>query len=244
MAEKFETFPSSAESGPVAEFYETHCVKRTYLFKVKKCTDKQCRFHEPLNSVEIEDFPDLIPYEVNGILHYKKGTDPEEKNIPSLLLDVSKRPHNIHFPPTAQSGKNVGMLVKCVECKKPSLMHSKTKLKLSECNVLKRSLSGLQYVCCAAFSSYEPDENNDIFAKAYVRENLSCLTDIELTYYSTNIFPDVCIHCGTKQNLVPKSVVNYPRCRARACSKLDEALRRKRKTVTASDLQQKKKKTS
>ena len=104
--------------------------------------------------------------------------------------------------------------------------------------------SGLQYVCGEAFSSYEPDENNEIFAKAYVRENLSCLTDIELTYYSTNIFPDVCIHCGLKQNLVQKSVENYPRCRASACSKLGEVLRRKRKTVTASDLQQKKKKTS
>ena len=133
---------------------------------MKKCTDKQCRFHESLNSIEeIEDFPDPIPYEGNGIPNYK-GTDPEEKNIPSLLLDVSKRPHNILFPPTAQSGKNVGMLVKCMECKKPRLMHSKTKLKLSECNALKRSLSGLQYVCGATFSSYEPDENNDIFAKA------------------------------------------------------------------------------
>ena len=139
IAEKFGTFPSSAESGPVAKFYETHCVKGTDLFQVKKCTDKQCSFHEPLNSVEIEGFPDPIPYEVNGIPHYK-GTDPEEKNIPSLLLDVSKRPHNILFPPTAQSGKNVRMLVKCVECKKPRRMHSKTKLKLSDCNILKRSL--------------------------------------------------------------------------------------------------------
>ena len=68
-------------------------------------------------------------------------------------------------------------------------MHSKTKLKLSESNVLKRSLRGLRYVCGGAFPSYEPDENNEIFAKAYVRENLSCRTDIELTYYSTNIFP-------------------------------------------------------
>ena len=140
-------------------------MKRTYLFQVKKCTDKQCCFHEPLNSVEeIEDFPDPIPYEVNGIPHYKNGTDPKEKNIPSLLLNVLTRPHYITFPPTAQSGKNVGMLVKCVECKKPRLMHSKTKLKLSECNVLKQSLvdystfvvqcletitSGLQYVCGA-----------------------------------------------------------------------------------------------
>ena len=154
IAEKLGTFPSSAESGPVAEFYETHCVKRTDLFQVKKCTDKQCRFHAPLNSVEeIEDFPDPIPYEVNGIPHYKKGTNPEEKNIPSLLLDVSKGPHNIPFPLTAQPGKNVGMLVKCVEYKKPRLMHSKTELKLSECNVLERSLSGLQYFCGAAFSS-------------------------------------------------------------------------------------------
>ena len=44
IAEKFGTFPSSAESGLVAEFYGTHCVKRTYLFQVKKCTDKNAVF--------------------------------------------------------------------------------------------------------------------------------------------------------------------------------------------------------
>ena len=95
------------------------------------------------------------------------------------------------------------------------MLHSKTKLKLSDINVLKRSLSGLQYICGSVFSSYQLDDA--IFEKVFVRENLSCVTDIELTYYSTNIFPDVCIYCGTKQNLVPKSLENNPRCRARAC---------------------------
>ena len=122
------------------------------------------------------------------------------------------------------------------------MLHSKTKLKLSDINVLKQTLSGLQYICGSVFSSSQLD--NAIFEKVFVRENLSCVTDIQLTYYSTNIFPDVCIHCWRKQNLVPKSMENYPRCRARACFEKGDVVRRKRKVVTSNDLQQKKKKVS
>ena len=94
------------------------------------------------------------------------------------------------------------------------------------------------------FSDFESDKIQNIFSKVYVRENLSCSIAVELTYYSSNIFPDVCIHCGTKQNLLPTSTETYPRCRGRACSKQGDVLRRKRKIITSNDLNQKKSKSS
>lgn len=30
--------------------------------------------------------------------------------------------------------------------------------------------------------------------------------DIEVTFYSSDIYSNVCVHCGTKRNLIPKEV--------------------------------------
>ena len=112
--------PSTADTKVVSDFNQKHCIKRTYFFQVKKYSDQQCTFHEPLTSEqEISDFPDPIPYEENGIEHYKMGSDSVEKCMQSLLLDSSKRPHNNPFSPMAQRAKNVGLTVKGVECKEP-----------------------------------------------------------------------------------------------------------------------------
>ena len=133
------------------------------------------------------------------------------------------------------------MTIRCIDCKKQRVIYSKTKLKSAELNLLKRALSGLQYLWGSVFSEFDNDENNHIFSKVHVRENLACMMGMELTYYSSGIFPDACVHCGSKQNLV-KCVENYPRCRSRECHEKGDVVRRKRKTVTLNDLTSKKKK--
>ena len=59
---------------------------------------------------------------------------------------------------------------------------------------------------------------------------------------NVTIHPDVCIHCGSKRNLVPKNVAVFPRCRSVECNKKGDVARRKRKVVTVDDLGGKKKK--
>ena len=86
---------------------------------------------------EITEFPDLEPYEVDGVQHYKAGNDPTEKYIPSKLVDPEKSPHNIPFPPSAQTAKHVALTIKCVECEKQRLLHSKHKLKEQRVKTLK-----------------------------------------------------------------------------------------------------------
>lgn len=78
---------------------------------------------------------------------------------------------------------------------------------------LKRPLSGLQYICSSAFSKFDSENEKSIMNEVFVRENISCTTNIKLTYYSDDdIFQRICIHWRTKQNLVPKKIENYPQC--------------------------------
>ena len=71
------------------------------------------------------------------------------------------------------------------------------------------------------------EESSNIFNKVFVGENLSCTSEMELTYYSAAIFPDTCIHCASKQNLI-KSIEHYPQ-KVRNVTKKVDVLRRKRK---------------
>ena len=117
--ERFAGMNSLADSKSVpnvAEFFEKHCASRTYFFQIRKCNDVDCKYHKPIRgNKEIDIFPDPVPHEVDGVLHYEPGSDAEEKFLPSTLEDVKKRPHNIPFSPTAQTAKNIGFIIRCEE---------------------------------------------------------------------------------------------------------------------------------
>ena len=135
--------------------FEKHCISRTCFFQVKKCDDPNCTFYKPTRSDHsIDTFPDPIPHEVDGILHYQPGIDEEEKFPPSTLKDVVKRPHDIPFNPSSQTAKNVGFIVKCEECNKSRLLHAKHKLKANDLERAKRMISTVAYMCGSFLSEY------------------------------------------------------------------------------------------
>ena len=112
--------------------------------------------HNRITSNEdITNFPDPEPYEIDNVQHYKPGDDPTEKYLPSKLENPEKQPHGIPFPPTAQTAKNVGFVIKCSECEKPRLLHSKHKLKESQQKILKLFISKIIFICGSALSEYE-----------------------------------------------------------------------------------------
>ena len=108
------------------QFLERHTVERTYYFQVFNCKTTECKFHKPLRGDEPTPRGDPVPFiDDEGITHYKQGDDPEETYIPSKLENLTKRNHGMDFSPSAKTALNVGILIKCSECKKPTLMHSK-----------------------------------------------------------------------------------------------------------------------
>ena len=114
---------------------------RTYFFQIRKCDNPSCDYHGVLRGSEpITPFPDPIPYEDDGVMRYKEGTDKDEAHLPSKIEDPSKMDHKIPFTPSAQTAKNVGLVVKCDECCKPRLLHAKHKLKGQQFECIKTDL--------------------------------------------------------------------------------------------------------
>lgn len=237
----------SKDAQNVLDFYEKHCITRTYFFQIRKCSDISCKFHKPIRGGdEIDVFPDPVPQEMDGILHYNPGSDADEKFLPSKLLDVEKGSHNIPFSPSGQTAKNVGFVIKCQECSKPRLLHSKHKLKQDDQKGAKRMISKLTYMCGSVLSEYlgtGNDRDEKYLKSLFVRENISCSSKIELPYYTVDFYPKICIYCGITgtSRTLGNSVEHYPKCVE--CAQKPEVVRRKRKAVVASDLNKKTKKT-
>ena len=96
----------------------------------------------------------------------------------------------------------LGLTVKCVECEKPRIIHSKNKLKQTEVDHLKRALSGQQDMCGGVFGEFVREKHAGILSIVFVRENLSCVVAIDFTYFSAAIYPDVCAYIVV-QNIYP-----------------------------------------
>ena len=119
--------------------------------------------------------------------------------LPSILQNVEKSPHGIPFSPTAQTAKNVGFVITCMECEKPRLLHSKQVIKKDDLKSAKRMMQKVSYMCGAALSEYAGsgnDRDERHLKTIYVRENIACTSKIELLYYSVEKYPVVCIYCG------------------------------------------------
>ena len=49
-------------------------------------------------------------------------------------------------------------------------------------------------------SGNEPAREKHVASKVFARENLSCLSKIELSHYPEDFYLKVCIHCGMQGN--------------------------------------------
>ena len=124
-------------------------------------------------------------------MQYKEGIDKDEKYLPSKIEDPSKADHKIPFTQTAQTAKNVGLLLNCDECSKLRLLHAKHKLQMKKLNELKHILNYLVYVCGSSLTELDEEIADNIVDAVYVKENLSCNQMIELPYFSCQTHQDV-----------------------------------------------------
>ena len=105
------------------EFYNKHCVSRTYYFHIFKWSEADCPWHEPIRLGKIANIGEPVPSEIaDDTVKYILGSDPSEKFLPSKFENPGKRTHGIPFTPTAQTVINVGKIVKSIHCFKPCVV--------------------------------------------------------------------------------------------------------------------------
>jgi hypothetical protein len=120
------------------------------------------------------------------------------------------------FSPSAQLAKNVGIVIECCECNKWRVLYSKTKLDAMELSTLERYFDTIQYTCGDSFDILanitESENNNEndnigkIFEKVKVNNSLTCNSTMEIPYYSSGLFEDICFQCGK----IPEEDDNEP----------------------------------
>lgn len=200
------------------KFMDHCCFIRKYVFGVKKCGKDDCRICSPPRlPKDIFDQLHHLPDPVADGEHYKTfenvyGCMTTEKDCPSLK-NPSKKPHGIPFSPSAQTARK---LVLCSECLKPRVVYSRLKLKIDEEYALERTLAGVLFTCGSSLKELEvehipsdPLYVQTLMERAFVRENLTCDEPVEVSYYSSEKFQDLCIHCACVADAVEGA---YPIC--------------------------------
>ena len=188
-----------------------HCCKeRTYFFCVKKCGNIECTTCKAVRCSpdvfeQLHDLPDPTPSLDNEghYMHFNDiyGSDTSEKYKPSLVCNTSKG-HQIPFNPVKQHVLNTRLKIECSECCKPRLVYSKFKITKPDTRAFKNVMDNVLYTCGASLTEFPANENQSpVMEKLFVRRNLTCLTPVEALYYSSDIYPECCSHCGSRRRL-------------------------------------------
>ena len=139
--------------------------------------------------------------------------------------------HGIPFSPSAQTAKTVKQTVTCIDCEKPRVIYSATKLSAHENGILTRILGLYQYSCGSELQELKPEDSDKapricaLLEKVFVKANLSCASPMEIPYYSSGVFPPVCYHCGAQNTDTEDG--QYPMCADCVASKRQPPLKRK-----------------
>ena len=225
-------------------FCNKYCVSRTYHFHIFKCSDADFPWHEPITFGKIDNSGEPVPSEIaDGTVKYILGSDPSEKFLPSKLKNSDKRTHEIPFISTAQTAINVGKIVKCIHYLKPLVVYEKKKLSDAHKSLIKRMLNDFPYVCGTVFHDLPiDDKNKDSYnlEMLHCRENLTCESPMEIPYYSSKLFKNLCFYCGRERNRIQSNIEFYPQCTSCQSKTAKVA---KGKQVVASVVVKKKQKT-
>ncbi|GET01947.1 uncharacterized protein LOC111130598 [Rhizophagus clarus] len=156
-----------ANKPKLQEFMEHCCQKCLYFFEIKKCGNDECNICRPIRSnpdvfKELKGLPDPIPgpddhYMSFSEIYEKKTTEEhcsslqnrKPRNIPSNI--EKKEGNGMDFSPTAQFGKNVRTVIKCVECNKPRVLYACHKISEEQFCLLQSFLESIEYTCGITF---------------------------------------------------------------------------------------------
>lgn len=146
------------------------------------------------------------------------GTETTEEHEAIFTPEGNSKswPSNTVFPQCANN-KNCQMCVNlywmwkiscCICCKQV--------VRTRNGNLRERIKQLYQYTCGSSLQELKTDDNrtpriNALLNKCYVRGNITCEMALEVPYFSSGCFKDLCFHCGGEDDLqkVPGA---YPIC--------------------------------
>ena len=232
----------------VKEVLDHCCVAKHYVLTFTKCGKEVCEHGicTPPTMAgfnDLQSIPDPVPGE-DG--HYKTfqelyGTETSEIHRPSLASKEEKS-HNVPFPPSKQTANNVTEHVTCSQCDKRRLLYSARKVRLSTKMSLLKLLNNYEYSCGSVLQTLSFPTTpliNEVVSQVFVKASHKCTSPIEVPYYSSESFEDICYHCGSDGEMII-DVDCYPYCHQ--CRDKLHKLRPKRKQAQAAGQKNKKKK--
>ena len=76
-------------------------------------------------------------------------------------------------------------------------------------------LNDFPYVCGTVFHDLPIDDKNKDSCNLemlHCRENLTSESPMEIPYYSSKLFKNLCFYCGSERNLIQSNIEFYPQC--------------------------------
>ena len=165
----------------------------------------------------------------------KSMANTTERHRPPLK-ETNKEAHQLPFNPSAQTAERVKRVVIRQECEKPHVLHSNNMLKKAELPILDAALEQIDFTCGSSMTEFtDPDDTavDNILNRVFVRRDLRCPQPVEIPYYSSGMFEQVCCYCASEHDLLAEALVDgyYPICTSCGATK-PRLLRRKRMLVT------------
>ena len=124
--------------------------------------------------------------------------------------------------------------MKCIHCLKPRVVYIKRKLSDAQKRSMKHMLNNFQYICGAVFHDLPiDDKNKDLYVSEMLHcwENLTYQSPMEIPYYSSKLFKNLCFYCGRERNLTLSNIEFHPQCTS--CQSITRAKVAKQKQVVA-----------
>lgn len=94
----------------------------------------------------------------------------------------------------------------CTECETPRVVFAADELSGQKMKTLEQIQQLFQNTCGSSLQELKTDENrthiiNALLDKCYVRGNITCEMALEVPYFSSGYFKDLCFHCGGEGDL-------------------------------------------
>ena len=189
--------------------FSDHCYHLRHVFGIRKCGDCKCSICKPPRLppevlASIHHLPD--PLKDSNSEHHQPFNDlygamTTEQDRPSLQ-NVCKQTHGLPFSPSAQTCRNIAKVVLYSECLRPRVLYSQKKVSYGERTVVRRTLEQMLYSCGSKLDiepvilGGDPSSAATVFTRVMVRLNLTCSNPVEVPYYSSECFEDICVHCA------------------------------------------------